>query len=137
MGRGRTAGGLRSLASVVSPPARSVAEAVQKATDAGAVEAADARSSAQTDASSRAGFAVLEAGVVSQAVSSRAPSATAGGGATTGGDTAGVGAEAVQAGPKAVLPAGWKMVVSKSTGKPYYYKKSTKETRWTIPGPGD
>ena len=130
MGRGRTAGGLRSLASVVSPPARSVAEAVQKATDAGAVEAADARSSAQTDASSRAGFAVLEAGVVSQAVSSRAPSATAGG-ATTGG------AEAVQAGPKAVLPAGWKMVVSKSTGKPYYYKKSTKETRWTIPGPDD
>ena len=133
MGRGRTAGGLRSLASVVSPPACSVAEAVQKATDAGAVEAADARSSAQTDARSRAGFAVPEAGVVSLAVSSRAPSATAGG-ATTGGGAAGVGAEASS---KVVLPAGWKMVVSKSTGKPYYYKKSTKETRWTIPGPDD
>ena len=36
-----------------------------------------------------------------------------------------------------VCAQGWKRYVSNSTGKPYYYNKATKETRWEPPGPDD
>ena len=34
------------------------------------------------------------------------------------------------------LPLGWKVYVSRSTGKPYWHHKDSNETRWTRPGIG-
>ena len=36
-----------------------------------------------------------------------------------------------------VLPKGWKKFISSTTGKPYYYHKATKETRWQPPSAED
>ena len=37
---------------------------------------------------------------------------------------------------KEPLPLGWKVYVSRSTGKPYWHHKDSNETRWTKPGVG-
>ena len=36
-----------------------------------------------------------------------------------------------------VLPKGWKKFISSTSGKPYYYHKATKETRWQPPSAED
>ena len=38
--------------------------------------------------------------------------------------------------PQEPLPQGWKVYVSRSTGKPYWHHKDSNETRWTKPGIG-
>ena len=61
-------------------------------------------------------------------------SSSGGGGAGGGGGGGGVGGAGGSGGAgEVVLPPGWRRYVSTSTGKPYFYNKATKETRWEPP----